>query len=59
MLGFYTSPQDSKLMANYGDYLNRKPIPAEKVIFISGVVPPSPFWHGGMGIATGIVSFVP
>ena len=59
VLGFYTSPQDSKLMANYGDYLNRRPIAAEKVIFINGILPPSPYWHGGLVIATGTVSFVP
>lgn len=58
VMGFYTSPSDSKLMANYGDYLNRRPIPAEKVIFIAGVTPPSTHWHGGLVIATGIVSFV-
>lgn len=57
VIGFYTSPGDPKLLTSYFDYLNRRPIPPNRLVFVGGVQPSdSLYWHGGLMSITGTVS---
>lgn len=59
VIGFYTSPQDPKLLTCYLDYLNRRPLPPEQLVFIDSPSPNPIGWHGGLIAILGTVSFVP
>lgn len=59
VMGFYTIPNDSKLISSYLDYLNRRKIPLGTLVFINGLVPDSLYWRGGFIGVTGVVSVAP
>ncbi len=55
--GEYTTENDGRLVTCYLDYRNRRPMPPFSTIFLTGAVPDSGYWQGGIIIACGSISY--
>ncbi len=56
VFGEFTSPDDSKLVTVYGEYLLKELMPAASIIFLTGDLPTQDYWYGGTMIVTGTIS---
>lgn len=56
VLGDYVHPNDSKLVTSYSEYEMQQLMPPQSVLLVTGVIPDSLYWRGGVVAAVGNIS---